>query len=159
MSKQKEYTIIQDTREQNGYNFTPWQNEKYKSHGCIHQKLDTGDYTAVGLEDVLCIERKASVSEFSQNVGFDKGRFFREMDRLKEFEYPFLLLEFSIDDLMRYPEGSGIPRSKWSKVILKGPFMLKRLLEIQCDYGIYVIFCGDKQTAKRVVETIIRRYV
>ena len=54
------YTVVRDTREQQGYFF-----KKFNTcQGTVQRKLDTGDYSILGMEDKVCIERKASVEKF-----------------------------------------------------------------------------------------------
>ena len=86
------FVVIRDTREHKnkGWYFK----ESEFCQGMVEKKLDTGDYSIEGLEDVLCIERKASVSEIAANL-VDK-RFDRELDRMESFKYRFLILEFSL---------------------------------------------------------------
>ena len=93
------YTVIKDTREQDGWFF----GEYDKCEGMEIGTLHTGDYTLKGYEDVVCIERKASVSEISMNLGRKKQAFFNEMDRMKDFHFRYLLLEFSASDVINYP--------------------------------------------------------
>jgi hypothetical protein len=145
------FLVIRDTREKDGWYFK----ESNYCQGMIDQKLDTGDYSVQGLEDVLCIERKGSVSEIANNI-VDK-RFDRELDRMKEFKYKFLILEFGIKDIMSFPEGSDIPRAKWNKIRIKGSFILKRLAEIQTKYDIHVVACEDKACAWHMTSSIMKR--
>jgi len=145
------FLVIKDTREKDGWYFK----ESNYCQGMIDQKLDTGDYSVQGLEDVLCIERKGSVSEIANNI-VDK-RFDRELDRMKEFKYKFLILEFGIKDIMSFPEGSDIPRAKWNKIRIKGSFILKRLAEIQTKYDIHVVACEDKACAWHMTSSIMKR--
>ena len=135
------FLVIRDTREKDGWYFK----ESNYCQGMIDQKLDTGDYSVQGLEDVLCIERKGSVSEIANNI-VDKG-----------FKYKFLILEFGIKDIMSFPEGSDIPRAKWNKIRIKGNFILKRLAEIQTKYDIHVITCEDKACAWHMTNSIMKR--
>ena len=97
----------------------------------VSRKLDTGDYSIEGLEDKLCIERKASVVEFANNVGHDQVRFLKEIERMKHCPYKFMIFEFSLSDLMNFPEGSSIPESDWGKLKVTNKFMLKMIMEFQ----------------------------
>ena len=54
------FKIIIDTREQQ-----PWVFEDYTT---ANEKLDTGDYSIEGMEDLLCIERKHSIGEIANNI-------------------------------------------------------------------------------------------
>ena len=49
--KAPSFTVIRDTREQEGYYFS----EYGACAGMIEQKLDTGDYAIAGMEDKVCI--------------------------------------------------------------------------------------------------------
>ena len=151
------YTVIKDSREQEGYTFTPFSGRYHTCTGMVVKKLDTGDYSLEGLEDKICIERKASVSELAINLGKDKKRFMAEVERMKEFPHKFLVLEFSLTDLMNFPEGSDIPEKKWSSIVITNKYLLKMLIEFQMYDDIHVIFCDSKAKAKLIVSSILKR--
>lgn len=157
MAKAPAYTVIKDTREQDGYTFDKFHGKYFSCNGMIERKLDTGDYSLLGFEDKLCIERKASVSELAGNLGKDKKRFMAEIDRMTDFDFKFLVLEFSLEDVMNFPEGSDIPESKWSQIRITNKYMLKMLIEFQMYDRIHVIFCGNRKNAKLVVNSILKR--
>ena len=151
------YTVIKDTREQDGYTFTAFSGRYHKCDGMIVRKLDTGDYSLEGLEDKVCIERKASVSELAINLGKDKHRFMAEVERMKEFPHKFLVLEFSLTDVMNFPEGSDIPEEKWSSLVITNKYILKMLVELQMYDDVHVIFCDSRANAKWMVSSILKR--
>lgn len=62
---------------------------------------------------------------------------------MKEFKYPFLVLEFTLADVLRFPQVSRIPKIK-RKGVPSSRVMLKRILEIQIHYGIHVALVGNK---------------
>ena len=92
------FTVIKDTREQDGYFFK----EYNACAGMIEHKLDTGDYTIQGLEDKICIERKGCVEELAINLGQKKYTFLEEIERMAPFDHKFLILEFSLEDLIKF---------------------------------------------------------
>ncbi len=151
------YKVIKDTREQDGYTFESFTGRYTSCKGMVVKKLDTGDYSLEGLEDRLCIERKGRVSELAINLGKDKSRFMREIERMQEFEFPFLILEFSLDDVIKFPEGADIPEGNMSKVKITGKYLLKMLVEIQMNYNIPVYFCDNKRNAKFLINSIFKR--
>ena len=157
MTKSKAFTIIKDTREQEGYTFEPSKSRYHTCNGMITKKLDTGDYSIEGLEDKLCIERKASVVEFANNIGHDTVRFTKEIERMKTFPFKFIILEFSLSDLMDFPERSGIPEKDWGKLKVTNKFMLRRIMEYQMHHDVHVMFCDSKKNAKWAVLSIIKR--
>ena len=61
-------------------------------------KLDTGDYSLEGLQDLFCIERKGNVSEFANNI--TEKRFKDVVERLSKFKHAFLLFEFNLEDVL-----------------------------------------------------------
>ena len=115
------FTIIVDTREQQ-----PWTFEHYTT---AHRKLDAGDYSIEGLENIVAIERKKSVSEFANNV--TESRFKDVVDRLSQIKYSFLLLEFNLEDILIYPIGSNVPKKMWDKIKISPAFIMKHILELQ----------------------------
>lgn len=148
-----DYTIIKDTREKEGYYFNPYEN----CRGVIDQKLDTGDYTIMGLEDKLCIERKGCIEELAVNLGQQKHAFLNEIERMKAFPHKFIVLEFSVQDLVNFPDNTRIPDKNKSTIKITGKYMLKCLMEFQLYNDIHVLFCGDKRNAFMVVSSIIKR--
>ena len=157
MTKAPAYTVIKDTREQDGYTFEKFTSRYHSCAGMILRKLDTGDYSLEGLEEEVCIERKGRISELAINLGKDKHRFMREIERMKDFPFRFLVLEFSLEDVMDFPERSDIPEENWDSLKITNKYILKMLIEFQMYDNIHVIFCGNKKNAKLVVSSILKR--
>ena len=145
--KHDDFTIIIDTREQQ-----PWAFEHY---AVANHKLDTGDYSIQGLEHLLCIERKKSVSEFANNI--TESRFKDVVIRMSQLKYSFLLLEFDLEDVLIYPVGSTVPRRMWDKIKISPAFILKHILELQINHNIKVLFCGDSNNAQKMAEHILKK--
>jgi len=100
MAKSKpKYTVIKDTREQDGWFFSSYD----RCSGMEVSTMKTGDYTIKGYEDLVCVERKGSVTEIATNLGKKKKTFQAEMERMKAFDFRFILLEFSASDVIDYP--------------------------------------------------------
>jgi ERCC4-type nuclease len=119
--------------------------------------LHTGDYTLEGFEDVVCVERKACVSEIAMNLGRKKGAFNAEIERMKDYAFSFIICEFNVDDILKYPEGSRVPRTSRSQVKVTGKYLLKCLLEFQIWYNTKIIFCGNKNNAFLVCNSLFKR--
>jgi len=105
----------------------------------------------------VCVERKASVVELANNVGISRRRFDAEIERMKEFPHRFLVLEFSLTDLMDFPEGSDVPDKEIKKLRITNKYMLRYLMELQINHGVNVIFCDSKKNAKWTVLSILKR--
>lgn len=147
MDNKYSFNIIVDTREQK-----PW---TFASCNTVKKKLDTGDYSIEGLENLLCIERKNSVSEIANNIS--EPRFKEELDRMGQYLYKFIILEFSLQDVLNYPRGSNVPPRIWSKIKIRPPYILKFLTELQTKHNIHVLFCDNPTAAAEMAFSIIKR--
>jgi hypothetical protein len=141
------FIVVIDTREQ-----MPWE---FGFHTTSKRKLDTGDYSIEGLEDVLAIERKRSVSEIANNLS--ESRLKDVLERLSKIKHSFILLEFSLDDVYQFPVGSDIPKRLWDKLKISGNYIIKRFIEMQMKYGVHILFCGNSENAERMAVSIMRR--
>lgn len=141
------FHIIIDSREQHPWNF--------QNMVSSVAKLDTGDYSLSGMQDIFCIERKASVSEVANNI--TEKRFKDVVTRMSKIPHAFLLLEFNLDDIMIYPVGSNVPKKMWDKLKITPKFILKHLIELQLNHNIKVLFCGDSENAEKMAISIMRK--
>ncbi len=172
--KKTKYTVIQDTREQEGWFFTPYD----RCDGMEIGTLQTGDYTLKGYEEVVCVERKASPSEIANNLGKKKQVFYNEIERMREFPFRYIILEFSASDLINYPLslldekdrdiwekhrlGDGpLPSYKRFQVVkqtkITGKYLLKALLEIGIKYEVQILFADNKKNAFTICNSIFKR--
>ena len=148
------FSIIRDTREKEGWDFNFHTSCAIESRG-----LKTGDYTLEGLEEILCIERKATTGELSMNLGKNRKRFEAELERMKEFRWAYILCEFAIDDLIQFPKNSSIPTYRWKYLRMNGKFMCRLMRGYEEDYGVEVVFCGDRESAEEKAIEIFREVV
>lgn len=119
------------------------------------EKLPTGDYLLRGHEKGLVIERKGKLAEFATNIS--QPRFERELVRLEEFTHPFIILEFSMDELVRYPYSTDIPSYKWSKLRANWKYIMKRMIQLQLKYKTKIIFAG--KNGKVIAEELFKEYL
>jgi ERCC4-type nuclease len=145
--KNQDFTIIVDTREQ-----TPWELRDFVT---AKLKLDVGDYSVQGLENIFCIERKRNVSEFAHNI--TESRYENFVQRLSSIPHAFLLLEFNLEDVMKYPIGSTVPKHLWSKIKISPQFILKHIIELQTNHNIAVMFCGNAHNAQKLAAQICEK--
>jgi hypothetical protein len=172
--KKTKYTVIQDTREQEGWFFTPYD----RCDGMEIGTLQTGDYTLKGYEEVVCVERKASPSEIANNLGKKKQAFYNEIERMRDFPFRYIILEFSASDLINYPLSllDENDRETWEKYRLgecplpsykrfqvvkqtkiTGKYLLKALLEIGIKYEVQILFADNKKNAFTICNSIFKR--
>ena len=141
------FNIIVDTREQ-----LPWD---FEGHSTSSRKLDTGDYSIEGLEEVFCIERKRSVAEIANNIS--EKRFVDVLDRMSKFPHKFMLLEFTFNNVLDYPVGSTVPKKIWGSLKINSKYILKYLTNISVKYNIHTIYCGNKDNAETMALSIMKR--
>lgn len=141
------FKVIIDTREQQ-----PWEFERV---AYANRKLDTGDYSVEGYENLLCVERKKSVGEIATNI--TEKRFKDVLERMQQYKYSFLIMEFDLEDIYQFPIGSNIPKRLWNTLRVSSGFIIKNLLEIQLQYGIHVLFCGDATNASKIALTLMKK--
>ena len=145
MTKHDDFTIIIDTREQQ-----PWGFEHYTT---ANRKLDTGDYSIEGLEEIICIERKKSINEIANNI--TESRFIDVVDRMSKFKYAFILLEFNLEQVLAF-KSNGIQDSPTLDTSLKNGLNLSKeeqqaiiaFLKTLSDYT----FIGNPMYAEPVIK-------
>jgi hypothetical protein len=151
------YTVIRDTREKLGHGWTfP---SSPVCEGTIPQALKTGDYTLVGYEEILTIDRKGSLAEFVGNL--QQKRFERELQRMAGFEVAAVFLEFDFEEMRRWPEGSGIPSNRRRYMKFNKHVLLARFWEIQLKYPhVLFMFVGPygREAAASLFKRVIEKY-
>jgi ERCC4-type nuclease len=147
------YNVVVDTREKAPYIFKAYDN----CTGMINKKLDTGDYSIEGLEHVICIERKSSVEEIANNLNEGTDRLEKEMQRMRLYEQRFIICEFSLSDVMNYPNNSKLPPYIKKRIKMNGKYILKKLMEFQVNYHINVVFCDSKEGGFYFVASLLKR--
>lgn len=91
MSPEPSLCVLVDTREQNPY--------RYPGDRVV--TLDCADYSGSEVQDVLRIERK-SLPDFLGCVGKGRERFERSLERMTAFPLRYLVLEFTLSDLVNH---------------------------------------------------------
>lgn len=149
--KMNKYTVIRDTREKTGWYFF----ESQKCAGMIERKLDTGDYSLEGFENIVCIERKASVAELAANIV--QKRFTNELHRMQSIPNRYLILEFNLEDILGYPNNLKLSKEMISKIRIKPNFILACLRRYEEELGVIVIYAGTKLQAFNAAKDILER--
>lgn len=137
------YTVVRDTREKDGKGWSFASDAK--CNGTVIKKLETGDYSLEGYENNICLERKGVITEWAANVIDD--RFWRELERMRGIEHPYIILEFTMNDIVTYPP----PHLKKYGCRVSGAFILKKTVEVM-QYA-QVVFAG--KSGKQVAAAIL----
>ena len=140
MANNEQIIIIEDSREQ-----TPLSFDGLRGVDVIRQGLKTGDYSLQGYESQLCFERK-SVADLVGTLIGGHERFLREMERMKDFEIKYILVEQSAGAVYRYCSKLG-----WE---YKFDTIMQSLLAYAYHYHVRVRFCKDR---KDMVEYIVKK--
>ncbi len=133
--KPEQVVAIIDTREQIPLDLSPLQS--------TFGTLTTGDYSLVGLEHVVSVERK-SLPDFIACVGVERERFQREVMRLLAFDVRCLVIEATWPDL---------ERGEWRSKVTSSAAIGSTLGWIAT--GLPVIMAGDHERAGRYVSRLL----
>lgn len=87
--------VLIDTRERSPFNFSRFPNW---IAGESRQKLDAGDYSILGMENVLSLERK-SLSDLITTLIQQRSRFFKMCEKLAQYRWRALIVEASYEDI------------------------------------------------------------
>jgi DNA excision repair protein ERCC-4 len=139
MSKQSLLTVVVDSREQ-----TPW---SFGDVPCVVAGLPVGDYSIVGFESRIAIERK-SLPDFVACCTRERPRFWRELEKLAGYSHAAVIIE---SDVSAIEAGCFVSRTKPWAVITSA-------LAITADFRIPVIFGGDAHSSARCAFWLLRRY-
>ena len=130
-----DFTIVIDTREQKPWAFD---NSEVKT-------LKTGDYSIVGYEDSIGVERK-SIADFVGSIGKNRKRFSAEMERASKIKHFCVIVEGSWFDLMTGNYRSNIlPASAVGSAI-----------GIMARHGIPVIMAETRKQAEQLCSKFLR---
>lgn len=86
--KPGEFGVVVDTREQKPFEFP-------STIPVEVRKLDSGDYSVIGYESEIAIERKGE-DDFVQSISWELSRFEAELERLEKFKYAAVVVESTL---------------------------------------------------------------
>ncbi len=137
------FRIIVDSREQ-----TPYRYPRSYVRG-----LPYGDYTVEYDErlylDKIVIERKSNVSELFAFSGSQRDRFVRELEKMKDVKYKYLVFEFELLDIVnKQPPGLLDPKIVYST-----------LCSFAIKYNIPFLFCGNRVNARAMTYKLFEFFV
>jgi DNA excision repair protein ERCC-4 len=142
--EEKKFTIIRDTREQDGcgWNFRASAN----CHGMEKAKLDVGDYAIKGYEHKVVIERK-TLGDLWGTMGNGYDRFIREWERAKDHKMKFLIIEATLQEV-----NGGYPYSK-----LPPENVIAKLMSLMVKHNVHVIFAGRIDKAQNFARVLMAK--
>ncbi len=134
-----DFKIKIDSREQRPYQFNGIPSEV--------GILRVGDYSILGLEDHISIERK-SLSDLIGSLTTGRARFERELTRGMNLDYFALVIEGSLSDIAR-----GNYRSQ-----MQPKAAVQSLLAFSVRYRLPVFFCESRGYGQRITESLLCKY-
>ena len=141
MPRSEPVTIVVDTREQR-----PWEFPRERVE-TVRRALPVGDYSLVGLEDRVTVERK-TLDDLVRSVTHDRSRFWRELDRMGGFDAACVVVEANLSDLVarRY-------RSRAHPNAVLGSVTSMALV-----HRVPTFFCSNRRLAAMFTEGYLHRY-
>lgn len=137
--------IITDTREQLNLDFS-----KFRDVESVRTKLDAGDYSVVGYENLISFERK-SVQDLVGTLVGGHQRFLRELERMKNYKEKYILIEHSPAILYSYCVKHG-----WEN---KFNTIIQSLLAYAYHYQVRVRFCKDREDMAAYIVRKSREFI
>jgi ERCC4-type nuclease len=135
--------IVCDTREQLPFAFDGWE-VQVKSAA-----LPAGDYSLVGFEDVVAVERKTLDDLVACFMGKNRDRFKRELSRVRQYELFTVVVEASLQDISR-----GRYKSQ-----MKPHAALQSLTSFFVRYSVPFMFCGSRDGAEYMTYSLLSKYL
>ena len=133
-----DFIVATDTREQKPYEFRQAE----------VRTLRTGDYSVVGLEDRIAIERK-QLGELFTIVGRERKRFEREMQRMSRMDYAAIVIEADLGQILQGSAFSKVPPKT----------VISSLLSWSIRYGVHIFFCGSRRQAHALTLKLLQKFI
>ena len=140
-SSQSRIPIVVDTREQLPYRFDSTYIEVSR------QALPAGDYSIVGYEKDVAVERK-SLPDFISSVIQNRERFEREMEKLSRYSAACVVIEADLKDVVDHKYRSCAHPNA----------VLGSTTALYIDYGVPFLFCSSREFAGRFTAGFLRKY-
>jgi len=150
------YTVVRDTREKKGYGW--WFEEHTRANrrppncdGTVEETLSAGDYSLVGYEDILAIERKEHFSELWTNYD-ERDRFEIELEKLSKLKYAYVLIEADLT-----PDILSLSPPQY-RTKAPGKALIRWLMQLSVKYDVHIMPVGQcgRKMAQLIFEEVVR---
>ena len=139
--------ILCDSREQKPFMFSM---SGVETKRC---KIDTGDYTIEGFENIIGIDRKFGISELYENCFGGYARFKKELIRSQIFRAFYFICEFPYSHVLNFP--ANMPRGNYR---FNAGHIVDKIKHIEEKYGAKFIFCENREHAEETCFNILKDY-
>lgn len=138
-----EIVIVADSREQAPYSFEQW------PVNVVRAGLPAGDYSLIGFEDRVAVERKTLDDLIGCLMGKERDRFQRELSKLRPYESAAVIIEATLCDITR-----GRYRSQ-----MKPQAALQSIATFFVRCGVPFLFCGDRASGEYMTYSLLSKYL
>ena len=136
--------VVIDSQEHMGYRFERFSNW---FSGTVHKRLPIGDYTILGMEDEVAVERK-TIPDLVKSIIQEREGFIEKCERLSAFRKKSLVIEGSLSSVKTpYEETQAHPNA-----------VLGSLLAAQERWNIPVYFLDNFLLAEEFVASMLSKY-
>jgi len=136
--------VVIDSAEHRGYKFERFTNW---FAGSIHRRLPVGDYTLLGLENEIAVERK-TLPDLVRSIIQERKVFIQKCEKMSGFRKKCLVVEGSLSSIKTpYEESQAHPNA-----------VLGSLLAAQERWEIPIYFLDDFPLAEEFVASMLSKY-
>jgi len=136
--------VVIDSSEHMGYTFKRFTNW---FSGTIRRRLPTGDYTLVGLEGEIAVERK-TLPDLVNSIIQERGNFIARCERLSNFKKKCIVIEGTLSSLKTpYEESQAHPNA-----------VLGSVIATQERWNIPIYFLDNFLLAEEFVASMLSKY-
>ncbi len=137
--------IVVDSREKKPYSFREWQ---FQNVVIVRKKLDYGDYSLLGHEATVFVERK-SIDDLVNTLVSNKIRFKKELKRAEQAKHKLVLVDGSMSEIMSEKYHSTVNRE----------YLITKIAELSTVYNLRVIFSGNRFNSKLYLYTYFQTLI
>jgi len=132
-------TIVVDTRERCPHSF---------NHPTVAGTLATGDYSILGFEDKVSVEKKSVDDLVGCLKDEERKKFEKELQRSRTLDYFSVVIEASLSDLTKGNYRSSISPAS----------VVQNIIALSVRHRIPVRFAETREMGQRITESLLEKY-
>lgn len=132
--------VLVDSREK-----APWSFDGQAGIETVVRHLTAGDYSVDGIENRVAIERK-SLDDWVRTVVRERSRFYRELERLRAYDYRCVIIEASVREIV-----AGQYRSE-----VRPESVLGFVAEVSVAQSVPVLLGGSRAESQILAGALLR---
>ncbi|OGR89729.1 MAG: hypothetical protein A2992_06435 [Elusimicrobia bacterium RIFCSPLOWO2_01_FULL_59_12] len=129
--------IVIDSREQRPYDFP----------GAIVKGIPSGDYSLLGFENQVAVERKSKEDAYA-SLGAGRVRFEKELERLSKLDYAAIVIESTLEEFLEAPAFTRMnPKAAVNSIIAWS-----------VKYRVCVFFAGNRRLGRNLTLRLLEKF-